>query len=48
MPRVTEQGEAEPDLDSFVRTQVPHSFHSTTTAAEHRKCPGALLPGSYL
>lgn len=37
MSRVTEQGEAEPDLDSFVRTQVPYSFHSTMAAGEHRK-----------
>lgn len=37
MPSIAEQGEAEPDLDSSVRTPVPHSFHSATVAAEHRK-----------
>lgn len=37
MPSITEQGEAEPDTDSSVRTPVPHSFHSTMVAVEHRK-----------
>lgn len=37
MPGVTGQGEAEPDWDSFVRIQVPHSFHGNMAAVKHRK-----------